>query len=169
MVLVWKALVGTPLLAHNLAVDFIREGDTVKVEAFYPGNGAAAGGAHIRFTDSANRLIVEGTTGAEGAFTFTTAEQGPFAVEALHNGHRAETTVEAVDRGAAARHGEGPTGRRIESSRIRREPFPAPAVAAGLGVIFGLAGFLLAFFAWRRVRALAERIDAMEKDRNRAL
>ena len=161
LLVVLFGLPGKPVHAHRVEVDYIREGDGIKIEAFYPGSGEPAVGAHIVVTAEADRLIAEGDTGAEGAFTFSSSDPGPFTVVAVHGGHRAETTIAGGVAAAAPAH--------IERSRIHRDPVPALNIAAGLGLLFGVAGFVLALLAWRRVKALAERLEGKPKDGGNAL
>ena len=151
-------LLEVPLYAHHIEVDYLREGDTVKVEVFYPGSGSPAEGAHIRVSDSSGQVVAEGKTDGDGAYTFTTLAPGPFTVVALHDGHHAQKVIDAPG-----------SGSRIEGSRIRREPPPGLTIVAGLGFIFGVAGFVLALLAWRRSTSLAEQLEKKERGGERAL
>ncbi len=156
---------GTPLFAHRLEVDALRDGVAVKVEAFYPGTGTPASGADITVTDGSGRVVAEGKTDAAGAFTFETQKPGPFTVVATHGAHRSEGEIPAVqpDHGgdfSGSSAGDRPT---VRGTSIRRDPVPVLQLVAGLGLIFGAAGFLLAIMARRRLRILSDRLTRLEE------
>jgi hypothetical protein len=144
--LIVAAVAAAPLHAHRLEVDYFRAGREVKVEVFYPGDGSPAREAAVTVADANGTVIAEGVTGEDGAFTFTTGEPGPFTVTAMHGAHDARAEISPG------------TGKKKD----RREPLPALRIVAGLGLIFGGAGFLLAVLAWRRTAVFARRLAVLE-------
>ena len=78
----WLVLAAAPAFGHRLSVDYVRRGDAITIEVFYPENGSPAAGARVRVS-AAGGLVASGDTDERGAFEFRTAEPGPFEVEAL--------------------------------------------------------------------------------------
>lgn len=150
-------LAASPAAAHRLEVDVVRTGRTVTVEAFYPGDGSAAAGARVRIEGSGGRVLAEGEADNDGVFVFETDATGALTVTADHGGHRGETSVAATAPGSRASETGDPAAGR--TSARRREPTPVIEIVAGLALIFAVAGFIIALAAWRRVAALAERLE----------
>jgi len=143
------------VFAHRMEVDYLREGRSIKIEAFFPGDGSPVAEASVTVTDGSGRVVAEGTTDSEGAFSFTTDERGPFSVVAERGEHRAVCTIEAAEASGggekAGGGGGGKAGPTVRGTRIHREPYPVTRVLAGTAFIFSLAALGLAILVWRRV------------------
>ena len=155
-VLLWSA----PVLAPRIEVDYLRDGQTITVEVFYPGDGSPARGASVEVQDRSGRVVAAGKTDDDGAFTFLQEGEGPLTVIAEDGAHRATCEVASEDGAPQEPGGDAP--RRVAGTTIRREPLPVVQIVAGLGLIFGLGGLLLAYCAWRRSLLLQKRLEKLE-------
>jgi len=180
-VLAWPAAA----LAHGMLVDCtVLEDGTVRVEAYYI-DGTPVSNGVVRVRDSAGRVLLQGTTNAQGVFDFRPVRAEDLQVEVIQAGHKAKGRVKAEAlRAAAQRAGavaatSAPAsqaapalGRDASASAaaapLRRHTFDRRynllAATAGIALIVALGSFWYAWRLGRRLQELAQRLDGRPQD-----
>ncbi|HTU20668.1 MAG TPA: carboxypeptidase-like regulatory domain-containing protein [Gemmataceae bacterium] len=136
-----------PVEAHALGAECTLHGDSVRLEAYFDDDTAAAD-ARVVVRDEARNIVAEGRTDSKGVWSFAAPPPGPYRVT-VDAGAGHQTTIplripskteqmRTVPSAAELAH-EGPT--RVEFTR-----FPWGGVALGLTVI------VLLFLGWRGLR-----------------
>jgi len=131
-------IVSTPSLAHGVS-HRIEHREAVIVHFFSDHAGPMADAGFRVFAPDGGRVFVHGRTDALGRAVFVPNAAGEWRVlMATEDGHGAEIAVPVESISAAAR-GEDPSGPMVGTAGTGR----LPALAAGVGYLFGLGGLFL--------------------------
>ena len=147
-------LIPSPSLAHRLDTDVFPEKNTVRVEAFFP-DGTPAVGDRVKMLYQ-DRVIATCTTDSEGVCTLPRPNYPEVKIVVLGKmGHRAERMLKLTPHTPVAQKDSASPERSSTRSQAPRGKFPITEVLAGLGFLFGLSGFVVAWDTRRRLKALA--------------
>jgi len=117
--------------AHSLGAECRVQGQRVELEAFFSDDTPAAS-AKVLVRDRAKALLAEGTTDAEGRWTFATPASGTYEVVVdAGGGHRAKVTLIVPDPAA----GEAAQSFHSGLSRAKFTRTPWGPILAGLALI----------------------------------
>lgn len=144
------ALLWSPqALAHRLELDVFPEKDGLRVEAFFP-DGTPARNDRV-FLYCGEERVATAVTDEEGVAHLPRPDCPEVRVLVVGKlGHRAERTVKLEP--APSR----PSAERVSSGAVsHRQPLPLTGLLSGLGFIFGLSAFILAWDTRRRLKSLA--------------
>jgi len=139
--------------AHRLDLDLFPGKTTIRVEAFFP-DGTPAVGDRVEMSYQ-GKVIATCTTDSEGVCTLPRPNYPEVKIVVSGKlGHRVERTLKLATNTLPApetrESSQGPS-----KVKIHKEKFPTTEVLAGLGFIFGLSGFIVAWDTRRRFKALA--------------
>lgn len=129
--------------AHGMILDVTVSGQTVSVALHYDDDTPAAGAA-VKVFNAANEVVAEGTTDAQGEWTFPAPPPGEYLVRAkTDDGHAAKQsfTIPEVPPPADAPPVESPAAR------------PPRLLVLGIGLLVLTVGFNLWYWLGRRKRA----------------
>ena len=149
LALLWVA----PAQAHRLDMDVYIIPSGLRVEAYFPDGTPARGDQVLLFCG--NRKVASTVTDKKGIALLPRPRCAEAHVVVMGKlGHRAERTVRLSSARPQAPT-TTPSPSPVSPARSHREPFPINGVLAGLGFIFGLAGFILSWDTRRRFNRLA--------------
>lgn len=93
LALVFPWLTAQNASAHGLGIEARLQDSTVHIQVYYDDNSPVSNGK-LRLLDAANLLLLEGTTNAQGLFSFPSPPVGKYQVEVhVDDGHFAKTTI----------------------------------------------------------------------------
>jgi nickel transport protein len=93
LALVFPWLTAQNASAHGLGIEARLQDSTVHIQVYYDDNSPVSNGK-LRLLDAANLLLLEGTTNAQGLFSFPSPPVGKYRVEVhVDDGHFAKTTI----------------------------------------------------------------------------
>jgi nickel transport protein len=93
LALVFPWLTAQNASGHGLGIEARLQDSTVHIQVYYDDNSPVSNGK-LRLLDAANLLLLEGTTNAQGLFSFPSPPVGKYQVEVhVDDGHFAETTI----------------------------------------------------------------------------
>ena len=93
LALVFPLLTAQIASAHGLGIEARLQDSTVHIQVYYDDNSPVSNGK-LRLLDAANLLLLEGTTNAQGLFSFPSPPVGKYRVEVhVDDGHFTKTTI----------------------------------------------------------------------------
>jgi len=93
LALVFPLLTAQIASAHGLGIEARLQDSTVHIQVYYDDNSPVSNGK-LRLLDAANLLLLEGTTNAQGLFSFPSLPVGKYRVEVhVDDGHFTKTTI----------------------------------------------------------------------------
>lgn len=93
LALVFPWLTAQNASAHGLGIEARLQDSTVHIQVYYDDNSPVSNGK-LRLLDAANLLLLEGTTNAQGLFSFPSPPVGKYRVEVhVDDGHFTKTTI----------------------------------------------------------------------------
>ena len=93
LALVFPWLTAQNASAHGLGIEARLQDSMVHIQVYYDDNSPVSNGK-LRLLDAANLLLLEGTTNAQGLFSFPSPPVGKYRVEVhVDDGHFAKTTI----------------------------------------------------------------------------
>ncbi len=136
--------------AHRLDMDVFLEENRIRVEAFFP-DGTPARGDQVKMFYG-DKLIATCTTNQEGLCFLPRPDYPQVDIVIVGKlGHRVTRTLTI----SSAPPASPPSSPQTASSGSHKEKLPMNAILSGLGFIFGLGGFILAWDTRRRLERLA--------------
>lgn len=133
-------------LAHGLGMDARVKGEVVRVEVYYDDD-TPGGGADVTVYDANKAVVLEGTTDADGVWSFPAPAAGEYTVRAkTDDGHAAKAFFTV----RSATSGEIPA-ESSEPERPSRSEFTGPKrwITAAAGLLLIGAGFTAVYFVIR--------------------
>jgi len=144
-------LIPTLVLAHRLDMDVYPGKTSIRVEAYFPDGTPARGDRVEMFYQG--RIIANCTTDPQGICILPRPDYPEVKIVVSGKlGHRAERTLRLAPVPSSASQ---PPQAPLKKIKKHQERFPVTEVLAGLGFIFGLSGFILAWDTRRRFKNLA--------------